>query len=45
MPKPPNVDWPAVRVLAVAVGVREPARQMGISEDAENLVVARSRTN
>jgi hypothetical protein len=34
MPKPLNVDWPAVRVLAVAVGVREAARQMGISEDA-----------
>ena len=34
MPRPLNVDWPAVRVLAVAVGVREPARQMGISQDA-----------
>lgn len=34
MPKPLNEDWPAVRVLAVAVGVREAARQMGISEDA-----------
>ena len=34
MPKPLNVDWPAVRVLAVAVGVREAARQMGISEDS-----------
>jgi hypothetical protein len=34
MPKPLNVDWPAVRVLAVAVGVREAARQMQISEDA-----------
>jgi hypothetical protein len=34
MPKPLNVDWPAVWVLAVAVGVREAARQMGISEDA-----------
>jgi hypothetical protein len=34
MPKPLNVDWPAVRVLAVAVGVREAARQLGISEDA-----------
>jgi hypothetical protein len=34
MPKPLDVDWPAVRVLAVAVGVREAARQMGISEDA-----------
>jgi hypothetical protein len=34
MPKPLNVDWPAVRVLAVAVGVREAARQMGISQDA-----------
>jgi hypothetical protein len=34
MPKPLNVDWSAVRVLAVAVGVREAARQMGISEDA-----------
>jgi hypothetical protein len=34
MPKPLNVDWPAVQVLAVAVGVREAARQMGISEDA-----------
>ena len=32
MPKPLNVDWPAVRVLAVAVGVREAARQMGISQ-------------
>ena len=34
MPKPLNVDWSAVRVLAVAVGVREAARQMGISGDA-----------
>src|SRR5262249_43363103 len=34
MPNPLNVDWSAVRVLAVAVGVREAARQMGISEDA-----------
>jgi hypothetical protein len=34
MPKPLNVDWPAVRVLAVAVGVREAAGQMGISQDA-----------
>ena len=34
MPKPVNVDWPAVRVLAVVVGVREAARQMGISEAA-----------
>jgi len=34
MPKPLNVDWPAVRVVAVAVGVREAARQMAISEDA-----------
>jgi hypothetical protein len=34
MPKPLNVDWPAVRVLAVAVGVREAARQMRISPDA-----------
>jgi hypothetical protein len=34
MPKPLNVDWPAVQVLAVAVGVREAARQMGISQDA-----------
>jgi hypothetical protein len=34
MPKPLNVDWPAVRVLAVAVGVREAARRMGISHDA-----------
>jgi hypothetical protein len=34
MPKRLNVDWPAVRVLAVALGVREAARQMGISEDA-----------
>jgi hypothetical protein len=34
MPKPLNVDWSGVRVLAVAVGVREAARQMGISEDA-----------
>jgi hypothetical protein len=34
MPKPLNVDWSAVRVLALAVGVREAARQMGISEDA-----------
>jgi len=34
MPKPLNVDWPAVRVLAVAVGVREVGRQMGISQDA-----------
>src|SRR4029077_17764162 len=34
MPRPLNVDWPAVRVLAVAVGVREAARQMGISQDA-----------
>ena len=34
MPKPLNVDWSAARVLAVAVGVREAARQMQISEDA-----------
>ena len=34
MPKPLNVDWSGVRVLAVAVGVREAARQMGISQDA-----------
>jgi hypothetical protein len=34
MPKSLNVDWPAVQVLAVAVGVREAARQMGISQDA-----------
>jgi hypothetical protein len=34
MAKPLAVDWPAVRVLAVAVGVREAARQMGISQDA-----------
>jgi len=34
MPKPLNVDWSAVRVLAIAVGVREAARQMQISEDA-----------
>ena len=34
MPQPLNVDWPAVRVLAVAVGVREAARQMGIGEDS-----------
>src|SRR5262249_11707480 len=34
MPKPLNVEWSAVRVLAVAVGVREAARQMQISEDA-----------
>src|SRR4029450_1853723 len=34
MPKPLNVDWPAVQVLAVAVGGREAARQMGISQDA-----------
>ena len=34
MPKPLNVDWSAVRVLAVAVGVREAARQMQISEGA-----------
>lgn len=34
MPAPLDVDWPAVRVLALAVGVREAARQMGISEDA-----------
>jgi hypothetical protein len=34
MSKPLTVDWPAVRVPAVAVGVREAARQMGISQDA-----------
>ena len=34
MPKPLNVDWSGVRVLAIAVGVREGARQMQISEDA-----------
>ena len=34
MPKLLNVDWPAVPVLAVAVAVREAARQMGISQDA-----------
>ena len=37
MPKPLNVDWSAARVLAVAVGVREAERQMGISEDAVRL--------
>ena len=34
MPRALNVDWPSLRVLAVAVGVREAARQMGISQDA-----------
>jgi hypothetical protein len=34
MSKPLNLDWHAVRVLAVAVDVREAAREMGISEDA-----------
>lgn len=34
MPAPLNVDREAVRVLAIAVGVREAARQMGLSEDA-----------
>jgi len=29
MPKRLNVDWPAVRVLAVALGVREAAGQYG----------------
>jgi len=28
------VNWEAVRVLAMAIGVREAARRMGISEDA-----------
>jgi len=34
MRKPLNVDWSAVRVLAVDVGVREAAHQMGIGQDA-----------
>jgi len=29
-----GIDWPAVRVLAIAVGVREAARRLGISEEA-----------
>lgn len=29
-----EIDWSAVRTLAVAVGVREAARRLGISEDA-----------
>lgn len=33
MPAPLNVDREAVRVLAVAVGVREAARQMGLDEN------------
>lgn len=33
MSKALDVDWSAVRVLAVAVGVREAARRMGIGED------------
>jgi hypothetical protein len=41
MPKPLNLDWAAVRVLAVAVEVREAARQMGISEDATTLEARR----
>lgn len=34
MPAALDVDWSAVRTLAVAVGIREAARQLGISEDA-----------
>lgn len=29
-----DVDWPAVQTLAIAVGVREAARRLGVSEDA-----------
>ncbi len=29
-----NVDWPSVRMLAMTVGVREAARQLGISAEA-----------
>lgn len=32
--KPQPVNWEAVRVLAVVVGVREAARRMGISQEA-----------
>jgi hypothetical protein len=34
MPVALDVNWEAVRVLAIAVGVREAARQMGLQEDA-----------
>jgi len=36
MPEPLNVDWPAVRVLAVAVGVREAAGQMSARTRFDN---------
>lgn len=41
MAKPVNVDWAAVRMLAVAVEVREAARQMQITEDATTLETRR----
>jgi hypothetical protein len=34
MPAALDVDWEAVQTLAIAIGVREAARQMGINEDA-----------
>lgn len=34
MPAPLDVDHEAVKVLAIAVGVRQAARQMGLPEDA-----------
>src|SRR5689334_12377095 len=34
MPAALDVNWPAVQALAVAVGVREAARQMGLNESA-----------
>jgi len=34
MPAALEIDWPSVRILAMAVGVREAARQLGISEGA-----------
>lgn len=43
MPAALDVDWPSVRTLAVAVGVREAARQLGLSEDAVMQRSARER--
>lgn len=41
MPAPLNVDREAVRVLVVALGVRQAAREMGLSEDTVSAWSAR----
>jgi hypothetical protein len=43
MPAALDVNWEAVRVLAIAVGVREAARQMGLQEDAVRQRSSRER--